>query len=141
MGRINTQILYLKFVQSWGNYSVPFTTLWYYDSSVRSMGVVGRHINKNHPQSLSKNILKSPLNWFYPSLQKHNVVLKKIESRPSKCKNNYYDLYIEIDQNGTKESDVKFIIQDLEKNAENVVLQNKETGNYCYYYSQYLNEM
>ena len=68
MGRINTQILYLKFVQSQGNYSVPFTTLWYYDSSFRSMGVVGKHINKNYPQPLSKKILKNPLNWFYPSL-------------------------------------------------------------------------
>lgn len=68
-------------------------------------------------------------------------MLKKIESRLSQHRENYYDLYIEIDQNGRKDFDIKFIIKYLEENAENVVLRKKETGNYYYYYSQYLHKM
>lgn len=85
--------------------------------------------------------LKCQFVQFYPYLQKHNVVLKKIESRLSQHRGNYYDLYIEIDQNGRKDFDIKFIIKYLEENAENVVLRKKETGNYYYYYSQYLHKM
>ena len=68
-------------------------------------------------------------------------MLKKIESRLSQYRENYYDLYIEIDQYGRKDFDIKFIIKYLEENAENVVLRKKETGNYYYYYSQYLHKM
>lgn len=59
--------------------------------------------------------------------KKRNVNLKHIESRPSKSANKDYDFYVDVDEESTKEDDIKLVVDDLKIKAKSVVLHHEES--------------
>ena len=59
--------------------------------------------------------------------------MKHIESRPSKASKKDYDFYVDIDEDITKEADVKLVVDDLKEKAKSVVVHHEESGNFRLY--------
>lgn len=57
--------------------------------------------------------------------------MKHIESRPSKNNKQDYDFYVDIDENVTKEENIKLLVEDLKVKAKSVVLHHEESGDSC----------
>lgn len=56
--------------------------------------------------------------------------MKHIEFRPSKASKKDCDFYVDIDEDITKEADVKLVVDDLKEKAKSVVVHHEEPGNF-----------
>ena len=65
---------------------------------------------------------------FTTHMQKRQINLKHIESRPSKSNKKDYEFYVDIDTESADSESVKLVLEDLKSKTSSVVLHTEESG-------------